>query len=83
MQHHATKLSFKCRQCGAVKTIVGGPGVGGYNLPKACDSITVQGEGNTCGPDPFYIQINKSEYVDRQRLRLQVTLLASIALEVY
>ena len=74
IQNRAAKLAFKCKACGTVKTVIGKPGLGKITCPKACDSITVEGSGNLCGRDPFFIEDRKCKFVDHQVLKLQVTL---------
>ncbi|DBA83060.1 TPA: hypothetical protein ACH3X1_006831 [Trebouxia sp. C0004] len=70
-QNRAAKLVFKCKACSTVKTVIGKPGLGKITCPKACDSITVEGSGNLCGRDPFFIDDRKSKFVDHQILKLQ------------
>ncbi len=74
LQNRAAKVVFKCKGCGTVKTVIGKPGLGRITCPKACDSITVEGSGNLCGRDPFFIEDRKCKFVDHQVLKLQVTL---------
>jgi len=74
VQNRAAKLVFKCKACSTVKTMIGKPGLGKITCPKACDSITVEGSGNLCGRDPFFIDDRKCKFVDHQILKLQVTL---------
>ena len=73
-QNRAAKLVFKCKACSTVKTVIGKPGLGKITCPKACDSITVEGSGNLCGRDPFFIDDRKCKFVDYQILKLQVAL---------
>ena len=74
LQNRAAKVVFKCKGCGTVKTVIGRPGLGRMTCPTACDSITVEGSGNLCGRDPFFIEDRKCKFVDHQVLKLQVTL---------
>lgn len=74
MQNRAVKVVLKCKGCGSVKTVIGRPGLGRMTCPTACDSITVEGSGNLCGRDPFFIEDKKCKFVDFQVLKLQVTL---------
>ena len=73
MQNRAVEVVFKCKGCGTVKTVIGRPGLGKMTCPKACDSITVEGSGNLCGRDSFFIEDKKCRFVDHQVLKLHVT----------
>lgn len=73
LQHKATYIMLECKQCHTMKKLACKPGIGGAVIPRVCDASTMGGEGNSCGQDPYLVVPSKSQYVDQQTLKLQVS----------
>lgn len=73
LQHKATYITLECKQCHTIKQLTCKPGIGGAMIPRVCDAATMGGEGNSCGQDPFLVIPSRSQYVDQQTLKLQVS----------
>ena len=75
LQHKATYIALECKNCHTIKTLTCKPGIGGAMIPRVCDASAMGGEGNQCGQDPYMVIPSRSQFVDQQTLKLQVSLL--------
>jgi len=66
----ATNITICCKNCQVKKNISVKPGLGGFSVPRTCDSPVVEGM-EPCPLDPFVIVPDECEYADQQTLKLQ------------
>lgn len=66
----ATTITICCKNCQVKKHISVKPGLGGFVIPRTCDSPVVEGM-EPCPLDPFVIVPDECEYADQQSLKLQ------------
>ncbi|GJQ11857.1 hypothetical protein GpartN1_g3648.t1 [Galdieria partita] len=66
----ATTITICCKNCQVKKNISVKPGLGGFSIPRTCDSPVVEGM-EPCPLDPFVIVPDECEYADQQSLKLQ------------
>eukprot|EP00871_Galdieria_phlegrea_P000156 jgi/Galph1/1140/GphlegSOOS_G5755.1 len=66
----ATMVTICCKNCQLKKTIPVKPGLGGFSIPRSCESPVVEGM-EPCPLDPFVIVPDECRYADQQSLKLQ------------
>ncbi|CCC08933.1 hypothetical protein SMACR_03239 [Sordaria macrospora] len=72
MSSKATELHVQCRNCGHVQHVHVSGGFSGATLPRSCGRIRAPGDpGEKCPMDPYFVQHEKSRFVDQQIIKLQ------------
>ncbi|KAG5455529.1 MAG: MCM2/3/5 family-domain-containing protein [Olpidium bornovanus] len=71
LSSRATHVQIMCRNCRHTKVIPIKGGFSGIQMPRVCDSSTLEGEQKECPMDPYIIVHDKCKFVDQQTLKLQ------------
>ncbi|KAF6837025.1 DNA replication licensing factor mcm5 [Colletotrichum musicola] len=72
MSSKATELSIQCRNCAHASTVPILGGFTGVTLPRQCGRAKVPNDpGPKCPMDPYFVQHEKSRFVDQQIIKLQ------------
>ncbi|TDZ26361.1 DNA replication licensing factor mcm5 [Colletotrichum orbiculare MAFF 240422] len=71
MSSKATKLTVQCRNCAHTTALPILAGFTGVTLPRTCGRQKVSRDEVDCPMDPYFVQHEKSQFVDQQIIKLQ------------
>ncbi|TPX33365.1 hypothetical protein SmJEL517_g03728 [Synchytrium microbalum] len=67
-----TEIHLRCKSCRDVQIVAPKRGMEGIEMPRSCLAGRNQETGSkNCGPNPYELDMDKSKFVDSQRLKLQ------------
>lgn len=70
-QIKATKITYRCKNCGHEKTLSTGGGYGHHAAPRVCDNAKNPGlDKQQCKLDSYAVVTDKCEYIDQQTLKI-------------
>jgi DNA replication licensing factor MCM5 len=68
IQVRAVQLTIRCHRCNDTQTVLSNEGpYGSVPLPSRCQGI----DSKECGPNPYAVVADESQFTDRQKIKLQ------------